>query len=65
MLYCHYTGEKQYLLAMERSPIRDTEIKHVLRQALTDATESRDVFMKGIEHSYHYEGETRFKAEAL
>ena len=54
-----------YLLAMERSPIKDIEIKHVLKAALTDETDSRDIFMKGIDHSYYYEGYTTFKAEEL
>lgn len=45
-----------YLLAMERSPIKDIEIKHPLREALTDKVEDREVFMKGIDASYHYEG---------
>ena len=45
-----------YLLAMERSPIRSIEIKHVLREALTDRVDDRDVYMKGIDHSYYYEG---------
>lgn len=48
--------KEDYLLAMERSPIRDTEIKHVLRQALTDDTGLREIYMKGIDHSYCYEG---------
>ena len=54
-----------YLLAMERSPIRDIEIKHVLRQALTDKTDDRDIYMKGIDHSYYYEGYIVYKAEEL
>ncbi len=57
--------KEDYLLAMERSPIRDTEIKHVLWNALTDDIDSREVFMKGIDHSYYYEGYTTFKAEEL
>ena len=57
--------KEDYLLAMERSPIRDIEIKHVLKAAMTDQTDSREVFMKGIEHSYYYEGYTTFKAEEL
>ena len=56
---------EDYLLAMERSPIRDTEIKHILENALTDEVDSRDVYMKGIDHSYYYEGYTAFKAEEL
>lgn len=54
-----------YLLAMERSPIRDTEIKAVLKAALTDKTNDRELYMKGIDHSYYYEGYTSFKTEEL
>ena len=57
--------KEDYLLAMERSPIRDIEIKHVLKQALTDQTDSRELYMKGIDHSYYYEGYTTFKSEEL
>lgn len=57
--------KEDYLLAMERSPIRDIEIKHILKKALTDKINDRDVFMKGIDHSYYYEGYTAFKAEEL
>lgn len=53
------------LLAMERSPIKDVEIKVLLRAALTDEINSREIFMKGIDHSYYYEGYTTFKAEDL
>ena len=56
---------EDYLLAMERSPIRDIEIKHVLKQALTDEINSREMYMKGIDHSYYYEGYTSFKSENL
>lgn len=48
--------KEDYLLAMERSPIRDIEIKHVLRQALTDKINDREIFMKSIDVSYYYEG---------
>ncbi|MBO7293652.1 MAG: Fic family protein [Clostridia bacterium] len=54
-----------YLLAMERSPIRDIEIKHLLREALTDRVDDREVYMKGIDTSYHYEGYTTFRAKDL
>lgn len=54
-----------YLLAMERSPIKDIEIKHILKQALTDKIEDRTVYMKGIDHSYYYEGYAIYKAEDL
>ena len=57
--------KKDYLLAMERSPIKDVEIKVLLKTALTDDVNSREVFMKGIDHSYYYEGYTTFKAENL
>lgn len=57
--------KEDYLLAMERSPIRDIEIKYVLRQALTDKVEDREVYMKGIDHSYYYEGYAIYKAEEL
>ena len=58
-------GKEDYLLAMERSPIRDTEIKVLLRAALTHDVTSREVFMKGIDHSYFYEGYTTFKTAEL
>ena len=54
-----------YLLAMERSPIKDVEIKVLLKGALTDEIYSREVYMKGIDHSYYYEGYTTFKTEEL
>lgn len=57
--------KEDYLLAMERSPIRDIEIKHVLKEALTDDIHSREVYMKGIDHSYYYEGYMTFKTEEL
>ena len=57
--------KEDYLLAMERSPVRDIEIKHVLRTALTDQVNSREMFMKGIDHSYYYEGYTAFQTEKL
>ena len=57
--------KEDYLLAMERSPIKDIEIKHVLRAALTDQIDDREMFMKGVDHSYYYEDYTCFKAEQL
>ena len=57
--------KEDYLLAMERSPIRDTEIKVVLKAALTDKINDRELYMKGIDHSYYYEGYTTFKTEEL
>ena len=57
--------KNDYLLAMERSPVKDIEIKHILKQALTDAVSDRLVYMKGIDHSYYYEGYNTFKLEDL
>ena len=57
--------KEDYLLAMERSPIKDVEIKVLLKAALTDEINSREVYMKGIDHSYYYEGYTTFKTEDL
>lgn len=54
-----------YLLAMERSPIKDIEIKHILKQALTDKINDREIYMKGIDHSYYYEGYAVYKTEEL
>jgi cell filamentation protein len=58
-------NKDDYLLAMERSPIRDIEIKHLLREALTDQITNRDLYMKGIDHSYFYEGYVAYKTEDL
>ena len=57
--------KEDYLLAMERSPIKDIEIKYLLKNALTSDINSREVYMKGIDHSYYYEGYTTFKTEDL
>ena len=57
--------KEDYLLAMERSPIKDVEIKVLLKAALTDEVGSREVYRNGIDHSYYYEGYTTFKAEDL
>lgn len=54
-----------YLLAMERSPVKDVEIKVLLRNALTDKINDREVYMKGIDASYHYEGYYVYKTENL
>ena len=54
-----------YLLAMERSPIKDIEIKHILKNAMTDKINDREMYMKGIDHSYYYEGYTEYKTEKL
>ena len=57
--------KEDYLLAMERSPIRDIEIKYLLKKALTDQIDSREVYIKGIDHSYYYEGYITYKTEKL
>lgn len=57
--------KEDYLLAMERSPIKDVEIKVLLKNALTNEINSRENFMKGIDHSYYYEGYNNFKTEEL
>ena len=57
--------KEDYLLAMERSPIKDVEIKVLLKAALSHEINSREVYMKGIDHSYYYEGYTTFKTEDL
>lgn len=58
-------NKEDYLLAMERSPIKDIEIKHLLKQALTDKVNDREMYMKGIDHSYYYEGYAVYKTEEL
>lgn len=57
--------KEDYLLAMERSPIKDIEIKHLLKRALTDKVNDREMYMKGIDHSYYYEGYAVYKTEEL
>ena len=57
--------KEDYLLAMERSPIKDIEIKFLLKNALTDNIHDREIYMKGIDHSYYYEGYYVFKTEDL
>lgn len=57
--------KEDYLLAMERSPIKDIEIKYILKQALTDQINDREIYMKGIDHSYYYEGYTVYRAGDL
>lgn len=57
--------KNDYLMAMERSPVKDIEIKHLLQQALTDRTNDRNVYMKGIDYSYYYEGYTVYRMEDL
>lgn len=57
--------KNDYLLAMERSPIKDIELKCLLKQALTDKINDREIYMKGIDTSYYYEGYTVYKIEDL
>lgn len=57
--------KEDYLMAMERSPIKDIEIKYVLKAALTDQINDREIYMKGIDHSYYYEGYVTYKTEEL
>lgn len=57
--------KEDYLLAMERSPIKDIEIKYLLKQALTDRIHDRDIYMKGIDRSYYYEGYSVFRVREL
>jgi cell filamentation protein len=57
--------KEEYLMSMERSPVRDIEIKHLLKNALTDRIHDREVYMKGLDASYRYEGYSLFKANEL
>ena len=57
--------KEDYLMAMERSPINDIEIKYILNAALTDQINDREIYMKGIDHSYYYEGYVTYKTEEL
>lgn len=57
--------KEDYLLAMERSPIKDVEIKQLLKNALTDKIDNREIYMKGIDYSYYYEGYTTYKTSDL
>lgn len=57
--------KEDYWMAMERSPVKDIEIKHILKQALTDRISDREVYMKGLDYSYYYEGYSEYKAEKL
>ena len=60
-----FVDKEDYLLAMERSPIKDIEIKHILKNALTDRINDREIYMKGIDHSYYYEDYSEFKTDSL
>ena len=57
--------KEDYLMAMERSPIKDIEIKYILNAALTDQINDREIYMKGIDHSYYYGGYVTYKTEEL
>ena len=57
--------KEDYLMAMERSPIKDIEIKYILNAALTDQINDREIYMKDIDHSYYYEGYVTYKTEEL
>ncbi|NTV78108.1 MAG: cell filamentation protein Fic [Clostridiales bacterium] len=57
--------KNDYLLAMERSPIKDIEIKQLLKDALTDQINSRELYLKGIDTSYYYEGYSVYKSDEL
>ncbi len=57
--------KEDYLLAMERSPVKDIEIKYLLKNALTDRINDREIYMKGIDHSYYYEGYVAYRTEEL
>ena len=57
--------KEDYLMAMERSPIKDIEIKYILNAALTDQINDREIYMKGIDHSYYYEGYVTYKTEEV
>ena len=57
--------KEDYVMAMERSTVKDIEIKHILREALIDDINDREIYMKGIDHSYYYEGYAEYKAEEL
>ena len=60
-----WVDKKDYLLAMERSPVKDIEIKFLLKEALTDKINDREIYTKGIDASYHYEGYNVYKTENI
>ena len=57
--------KEDYIFAMERSPIKDTEIKYILKKALTANIKSREIYMKGLDNSYNYEGYNTYKTSEL
>ncbi|RXV18360.1 cell filamentation protein Fic, partial [Enterococcus faecalis] len=58
-------NKEDYLSAMERSPVKDLEIKYLISNALTDKINDREIFMKGIDISYYYEGYTEYNVDDL
>ncbi|HCT5214701.1 TPA: Fic family protein, partial [Enterococcus faecalis] len=58
-------NKEDYLSAMERSPVKDLEIKYLISNALTDKINDREIFMKGIDISYYYEGYTEYNVDEL
>ena len=62
---CNLVDKEDYLMAIKRSVVRDIEIKHILKSALTNKINDRQLFMKGIDISYYYEGYSEFKTEEL
>lgn len=65
MIDWNKVDKEDYLLAMERSPIKDVEIKVLLKNALTDQIDNREIYMKGIDASYYYEGYNTYKSDEL
>ena len=65
MIDWYLVDKDDYLLAMQRSVVKDIEIKHILKQALTPQIHDRTLFMKGIDVSYYYEGYSEFRTEEL
>ena len=64
-LFTNKIDKEDYLSAMERSPVKDIEIKHLLKNALTDKIDEREIFMKGIDASYYYEGYDEYDIHKL
>ena len=65
MIDWNAVDKEDYLMAMERSTVKDVEIKHLLNKALTDKINDREIFMKGIDISYYFEGYSEFRIEDL
>ena len=64
-MWLSLVDKEDYILAIERNHIRDIKIKYILKQALIDKINNRDVYMKGIDHSYYYEGYSTYKKGEL